>query len=283
MKMVLEKKKNYRQHHMNNQIMIMSVLKCIAIGLFFLSSSVSYSQDTLIDRKPTEISITEAIDNGMLEVSVSGSYDPRIFHEVVDKNGNHYGKCMAIVLKSKIDTFALLRLDCGTQLVPSDSSFQTMIATREVVFPLYANKTYATQFYAMCGELHDAAPNMTTTFSIGELADTGLVKLANYLGENYIQNMPGQHAMWAYTDQAGFDELKKYGADSLSIAITKEILNKVDLETELTPRLVASIENSNEISVNRYFIYPGIGLLFILVMSIIILIAKRAKNDNPIV
>ena len=184
-------------------------LTALTTGLFVLVSSVSFSQDTLSDRKPTELSLAEAIDKGMLDFKISGSYDPRIFHETVDNNGVHFGKCMAIVMGSKIDSLVLLRIDCGTQLIPSDTSFQTMIATQEAIFPLYPNRIYTTRFYAMCGQLHDASPDVGTTFSVGELGDTGLVKLAHYLGDNFIQNMPGQHALWAYTDQADFDELKK--------------------------------------------------------------------------
>ena len=105
-------------------------LTTLAIGLLVLASSASFSQDTLRNKKPTEISIIEAIENEMLDVVVSGSYDSRIFREVVDANGIYYGKCMSIVLKSKIDTFVLLRLDCGMKLVPSDTFFQTMIATK---------------------------------------------------------------------------------------------------------------------------------------------------------
>lgn len=269
---------NRKNHNMRIQI-----LAALIIGQVLLSNSVSYSQDTLINSSPTEISIAEAIASEMVDVKITGSYDPRIFHEVVDKNGNHYGKCMAMVLQSKIDTFALLKLDCGTQLVPTDSSVQTMIVTREAIFPLYPKRAYVTTFYSMCGELHDASPDISTAFSIGELGDTGLVKLANYLGDNYIQNMPGQHALWAYTDQADFEELKKYGADSLSIEITKDILYRLGLETKLSPKLViAPSEESNKFSLNRYLVFSALGLIVILTSTIVILIINRPKNDRPI-
>ena len=256
-------------------------LKIYALGIFILTTFNLKAQDTLNNRKPTELSINEAIDKGMLELKISGAYDPRIFYEVVDKDGVHYGKCMAIILKSKIDSVVLLRLDCGTQLIPVDSSVQTMIVTQKALFPLYPNQAYATRFYAMCGQLHDAAPIIETTFSIGELADTGLVKLANYLGDNFIQNMPGQHAMWAFTDQADFKELKKYGADSLSIAKTKEILINLNLETKLTPKLlIAHAQETNEISLNRYYVIAGAGVILILAASTIILIFIRKKKED---
>ena len=95
--------------------------------------------------------------------------------------------------------------------------------------------------------------------------------------------MPGQHALWAYTDQAHFEELKKYGADSLSIEITKDILYRLGLETKLSPKLVvAPSEESNEVSVNRYLVFSVLGLLVILTSAIVILIIDRSKNDRPI-
>jgi hypothetical protein len=258
-------------------------LKTFLLGLFILTSLNLKAQDSLNNRQPIEISINEAIDKGMLELKISGAYDPRIFYEILDKEGVHYGKCMAIILKSKIDSVILLRLDCGTQLIPFDTTVQTMIVTQKAVFPLYPNEAYATRFYAMCGQLHDAAPNIETTLRIGELADTGLVKLANYLEDNYIQNVLGQHAMWAFTDDADFEELKKYGADSISIAKTKEILNNLNLETKLTPKLVvAQNGETNEMIINRYYVFAGAGLLLILTTITIILIFRRKKNDDTI-
>jgi hypothetical protein len=135
----------------------------------------------------------------------------------------------------------------------------------------------------MCGQLHDAAPHVETTFRIGEPADTALLKLANYLGDNFVQNMLGQHAMWAFTDQADFEELKKYGADSLSIAKTKEILNNLNLETKLTPKLVIEQKiETNEISINRYYVFAGGGLLLIFVITIIVLIFKSKSTGDSV-
>lgn len=263
--------------------MTRQIFKIFTFGIFILTTLNLKAQDTLNNRTPTELSITEAIDKGMLELKISGAYNQRIFYEVVDKDGVHYGKCMAIILKSKIDSIVLLRLDCGTQLIPVDSSVQTMIVTQKAVFPLYPNETYATRFYAMCGQLHDAAPNIETTFRIGELADTGLVKLANYLGDNYIQNILGQHAMWAFTDEADFEELKKYGADSLSIAKTKEILKDLNLETKLTAKvLLTAVDGTDEISINRYYVFGGAGLLLVLTTTTIILLLRRKRKDDTI-
>ena len=64
--------------------MTRQIFKILTLGLFILTSFNSKALDSLNNRKPTEFSINEAIDKGMLELKISGAYDPRIFYEVVD-------------------------------------------------------------------------------------------------------------------------------------------------------------------------------------------------------
>ena len=255
--------------------------KIINLFISLLIASVVNSQEPNSNIHPTKISILDAINKGMLELKICGAYDPEFFYEVVDREGVHYGKCMAIVLRSKIDSFVLLKLDCGTMLTPTDSSVQEMLVTHNAVFPLYPGQTYSTRFYAMCAQLHNKAPSIETTFRIGEMADSNLLNLANYLNDNYIQNMLGQHAVWAVTDQADFDELKKYGADSNSIIKTKSILNDLNLATKLTVQSVnSSFPKSEEIRIKPYLLYLGIGAFIILIAIVIIQINIKNKNEN---
>lgn len=257
-------------------------LKILLTAVAVMTTFLSFGQEQ-DDRKPIVLPINEAIEKGLLELKITGAYDPQMFHEVVDRDGVHFGKCMAIILKSNIDSLVQLKIDCGTELIPFDSTFQIMIVTKTVELPLYPNQTYATRFYAMCGQIHDDPPYIESTYTVGKLSESNTVKLARYFDENHIQNMIGQHALWSYTDEADLKELQKYGADSLTIAKTKEILDNLNLETKLTPKLVvAPIEETNEMSVNRFYIYAGLGLLFILTTTIVILIIRRKKNDDTI-
>lgn len=260
------------------------IFKTIVFGAFLLLNTNVKANDTLGNRKPKEFSMREAIDKGMLEYRICGLYDPRNFDEVIDKDGLHYGKCLVIVLKSKIDSLVLLRLDSGIQLFPDDSSVQTMIVTHKAILALYPKKTYATRLYAMCGQLHDKAPTSWDNFNVGELADSNVVKIASYLNDNYIQSMIGQHAIWAYTDHSTFEDLKTYGADSVSIAMTKSILTNLKLETKLTPKIplppLVVVPESNEMRINPYLFYGGMGLILLLTTTVVVLIFKRKKNGN---
>ena len=175
------------------------ILKIATLLVLALSITNLFGQEKEDRRVPTELSINAAIDKELLELKITGATDRRIFEEVIDRDGIHYGKCMAIILKSNIDTLVLLKLESGTELIPFDTAFQTMIVTKSVKFPLYPNSTYATRFYAMCGQIHYAPPYIESSYYIGELVDSSIVKLAQHFDRYYIQNMIGQHALWAYT------------------------------------------------------------------------------------
>ena len=261
---------------MKNKQKLKILLTVIAVSTTLLS----FGQEQQ-NKKPTVLLINEAIDKGLLELKISGVSDPRIFHEVVDRDGVHFGKCMAIILKSNIDSLVLLKVDCGTELIPFDTTFQTMIVTKTVELPLYPNQTYATRFYAMCGQINDDPPYTESTYKLGELSDSNAVKLAQYFERNYIQNMIGQHALWAYTDEADVKDLEKYGADSLTIALTRNILNDLSIKTTLTnERQIEEVLPDNIIEVSKILIYGTGALVLLLLTSTIYLLFRRKWNDE---
>lgn len=262
----------------NNKLM--ALLTVITVMITFLS----FGQEQEY-RKPSVLQINEAIDKGLLEIEISGASDSRVFHEIIDNDGVHFGKCMAITLKSNIDTLVLLKLDAGTELIPFDSTFQTMIVTKSIELPLYPGQTYTTRAYAMCGQIHDAPPYIGSIYEVGLQADSNTVRLAQYFDEYFIQNMIGQHALWAYTDGADLKDLEKYGADSLSIALTTNILNNLSIKTTLNAEeeVEEQIEEDslkNTIEVDVILIYISGSLLFILLISTIYLIFRRKRSNE---
>ena len=255
-------------------------LKILLTVIAVSTTLLSFGQEQQ-NKKPTVLPINEAIDKGLLELKISGASDPRIFHEVVDRDGVHFGKCMAIILKSNIDSLVLLKIDCGTELIPFDTTFQTMIVTKTVELPLYPNQTYATRFYAMCGQIHDDPPYVESTYKVGELSDSNTVKLAQYFEKNFIQNMIGQHALWAYTDEADVKELEKYGADSLTLTLTQNILNNLSIKTTLNAeKQKEEVLTANNIEVNKFLIYGSGGLVLLLLSTTIYLLVRQRRNDE---
>jgi len=263
-------------------------MKKLILYLLIILVAFTYqvsAKDSNANKIPVVVPIKEAINKGIVKVKVIGAYNTYSIYEVLSiGDGMHYGKCMAIELESTIDSTVKLKLEAGTLLIPKQDSIQTMLVTSDAEFPLFPKRNYWSRFYAMCTQIYFHPPSIEKEFTIGGKADTNLIKLAKYCQQTFNQNMPAQHAVWAYTDKVNFDTLKTYGADSNSIKKTIEILNAASVVTQLNP-IAANPEikpgtddrNTSEgtITLNKYIVYVGISLMVILSFTTMGLMRRR--------
>jgi hypothetical protein len=93
--------------------------------------------------------------------------------------------------------------------------------------------------------------------------------------------MIGQHALWSYTDEADLKELEKYGADSLTIDLTKNILNELSIKTTLNnEKQIEETLPDNTIKVSKILIYSTGGLVLLLLITTIYLLVRKRRNDE---
>jgi hypothetical protein len=257
----------------------------VVFSLFFASSL--YAQDTA-SNSGIVVGIKEAITRHLLKVSITGSANPYKNYPYDDRAGIHYGKCIEASVESTTDSFVYIQVDCGTLLEADDTMFQKMIVTNTSMLPLLPHRKFRTQLYAMCTQFHKAAPYALAKYRIGEMASEQLWRLARYIDSTYSQNMPGQHAIWAYTDSVNFEQLQRYGADTNSIKITKNILYGANVITSLNPPLIAKEEaqgvpDPDTISMNRYLVYGASATIGILLTSTISLARRKRRRQNNVV
>jgi len=239
---------------------------------------------------PSKISFSEGITKGLFEYTIVGAHDQRVFPGETDADGLHYGKCIILILESKIDSMILLGIECGRELIPLDSTVQTMIITKEAEIPLYPKLRAATKVYAMCGEIHDYAPDINSSFKYGEMSDTNLIRLAKIIERKFMQNMVAQDAIWAVANNASIEELVKYGADKTSLALTRDLLNEGGYVTQINPRgkivQPAQSESSlleklkGKIEINKPAAYLFAGIMLGLIISLIILLKRNTKKPE---
>lgn len=262
----------YPQKKMKKINLLLFIVLSITVNCFAVN-------DTTKTKKLTEISFSDGIEKGYFTYEFIGAYDPRIFEEFIDKEGVHYGKCMALILESKIDSLILLRIEPGRLLIPIDTTIQVMIITKTAIIPLYPNSQYATRLYAMCSEIHKYSPMVNTSFTYGDMADTGLVKLSKHIESTFMQNMIGQHAIWAYANQAKIEELSKYGADSLTLELTRKLLDHVNLETEINKQVLID-EKSDTVEINKTILIIVSSSLLLIILVLTYFSIKKVKRKK---
>lgn len=243
--------------------------------LLFVTRSLLAESDTI---GYAIISLKQAIGEKKVKTFITGSYNPKQYYRLSDGNGVHYGRCMDIILESQLDTFVVLKLDAGYSLVPEDSTFQTMYVTKTAEFPLYPNSTILFNTYAMCGEIHDKAPIYGVRYSLGIMADTVLRSTIDVIEKEYLQNMIGQHMLWAVANNASKSELEKYGADSISLLRTTHLLTSSKIDCKLVGE---SSKNSDAVlkpaymKVKRINLYLCFSYTIIVTAGLIFILLRR--------
>ena len=256
------------------------------------------------------IPILEAIDKKLILHSASGHWDPSDKTEYTDADGMYYGRCMQLQLKNPGDDTLRISIPEGLLLISEDSTVQDMLVTQALEAILYPGKTKSYRLYAMCSEIHDKMPASFTKYKAGKMGDANLVAIAHVINKHFMQNMIGQNAVWAYTDNATLAELKNYGATKESIELTLGLLEKAGVKTKLAEdlnyispesfvkvkdtllvklkleqeKLQAKLETQEgKISMHPFTLYLGIGaIVFLAGMSATLVYRGRSikKRDD---
>ena len=262
-------------------------LQNLIIGLLFL---------TINSNAQTTILITDAAKKNIIDCKIFGSSNLKDNQESIDADGLHYGKCMTLNLVSRVDSALFIFIENGLMLMCDDTTTQDMIITKPIYVNLEPRQQKEVQLYAMCSEIHDGAPNIFTDYKIGSIADKNLVSIANSIDEMLMNNVAGQGAIWAYTDQAEEGALRNYGATDNSLNLTIEILNKAGVFTKLNPLVPDTVvhksyiksvkdyhKDDNLYSFNKYVVYgaSGVLLFFIATTVVLIFIKRKSKDKKP--
>jgi hypothetical protein len=260
----------------------------LIFGLILLTNQL-YAQSTVL--------IQDAVEKKMIGYKITGSWNQFDKLHFLDADGQYFGKCMTIDIKSKLDSTVWIYIINGLMLMCEDTATQNMIITKPIYVELEPRKSKTVQLYAMCSEIHDGMPHSRTLYSVGNMADDNLVAITKAIDDMFMHNIVGQGAVWAYTDKATEEDIRKYGATDASIELTIQVLNKAGVTTQLNPPQIPNTDstlvqtdtdistvtpNENVISLDVNIIYISGGIIFLLLGSTVFLLIRSKKhvNDN---
>lgn len=268
----------YLKHKMIRNLLIFGIL-------FFTNQLLG--QSTVL--------IQDAVDRKMIEYRISGSWNSSNQMQFLDADGQYFGKCMTIKIRSKVDSTNWINITNGLMLMCEDTTTQDMVITKTVFVKLAPRESTTVQLYAMCSEIHDAMPNSETFYSIGEMSDSNLVAITKSIDQMFMHNVVGQGAVWAYTDSATEPSLRRYGATDASLELTIQVLNKAGVSTLLNPPKFPEKDSANEVAVpiaaattsnhrfillNANIVYLASAVILLLFGTTLFLLIKRRKRSN---
>lgn len=139
--------------------------------------------------------------------------------------GGARGQCILFSIANKTAEDILVHLEAGRFMMPSDTTRQRMIITKDRFITLHKNTTDTVKSYAMCTQMQNAAPLWDMVFKIGNMAEGELLELVQIISENNFQTMTAQSAVWAITDKNDITDV--YSNDIDQMQLLRETLAKL--------------------------------------------------------
>ncbi len=143
----------------------------------------------------------------------------------IKSKGNHKGNSAVISSKNISKEPIILHLEYGRRLMCSDTSMQDLLIVKEQLITLMPNESKNADAFAFCCESNDRSPQKDIHFTIGKMAPTEWVKLAEVINKNNFPIDATQHAIWVLSND---HELASVHAENMEdIQILRETLAEI--------------------------------------------------------
>ena len=187
-------------------------------------------------RAGTAVTLQDAVEQELVEVTIRGEEDM-----------DFYGECLYIRIVSQSDKTLEIEIKCGLKLICKNEKVQNMVITETIIITLEPGEEDIRNLHAMCGELHDDPPSEEDYFRVGEMTTGNTLRIAEHIHQEDAQDIVGQYAMWATTDDASSRELGVFGINEDEVYAAVDLLNAAEVEVRLNTEPVEILEPGAEV------------------------------------
>lgn len=120
---------------------------------------------------------------------------------LIKSKGGYTGNVIEMKITNLSNDCLSLRLEAGRRLDSKKETEQDILVTKSENFYVAAKKEQAFNVFGMCCQAHNSGPTINALYSVGKIADSGLVKLARFIDQNkYYSDYTAQQAVWTVSD-----------------------------------------------------------------------------------
>ncbi len=142
----------------------------------------------------TEISIEDAVKRNLVSanfISLSG----------------HEGNCIEAQVINKQNNEISLFFEPGRIINSAENNLQDIILTKKMSIKIKGYQKKVVPLYGFCCQLNNSSPTFKSNYLLGKMADSGLVKLANFLNQNNFDLTTQQKAVWCLSDNNSLESV----------------------------------------------------------------------------
>lgn len=158
------------------------------IAIFFIIYSSAFSAH-----------LVNAIANNAISIETFGTNSNEIPDEL-RKNG--FGPKLQMELANNTGETLKIEMEEGYMMEPEESGYQALLMTQPLIITLQPKSKIKQFIYAMCTQLSMSSPNKKVKYKIGKKAPDVLLKMAQYIAKNKLQNLAAQQAVWSISDNS---------------------------------------------------------------------------------
>lgn len=145
---------------------------------------------------------------------------------IIKSKGGFTGTIIEMKIQNVSNQQLQLQLETGRRLDSKTETQQDILVTQPQELFLAVNQNKSFNVNGMCCQAHNSAPTKNAIYSIGKMADSNLVKLANYINENKLyENYSAQQAVWTVSDNNSIASI--YGGTEKEVDALRNYISKI--------------------------------------------------------
>lgn len=178
---------------------------CFVIAILLVSS--------VQQPEPDVITVEEAAKKGMIKFTIKGK-------------GGYTGEVIQMKVKNLFAKRFKLKLPAGHRLDNKDSTQQDILVTKPEEIVLNAKEERTISVWGMCCQAHNGAPTEKSEFRPGKIADSLLIKIAEFIDANKLhKSYTAQNAVWVISDNNRMESIS--GSDKEEVKMVQEFVSKL--------------------------------------------------------
>jgi hypothetical protein len=163
--------------------------------------------------EPQTLTVEQASNKGLIKVTIKGK-------------GGYTGEVIEMKIKNLLAKTFKLKLSAGHRLDSKDSTTQDILVNRAEEFILASKEERTYTVSGMCCQAHNHSPNSKSIFKLGHMADSALVKMAEFINTNKLYNSyTAQQAVWVVSDHNRMESIS--GSDKEELKKVQEFVSKL--------------------------------------------------------
>jgi hypothetical protein len=136
----------------------------------------------------SSISVEEAAKKGLIKLSIKAK-------------GGYTGDVIKMGIQNLTNKTLDIKVEAGRILDSQNNNQQDILVTKPQEVFLSAKESKNINVFGMCCQAYNGAPTADAEYKVGKLADSNLIKLANFIDKNkYYTNTTAQEAVWSISD-----------------------------------------------------------------------------------